>query len=227
MKDDGAFLHREAVQFHWFNRDYGSFDDFLATLRSSRRKNVRRERRMVAEQGIDVQRKKGAEISDEEWQGFYQCYMSTYRKRSGHDGYLNQDFFNRLREDMAQHLMLVVARSGDEIVASSLFLYDSNRLYGRYWGADGHYDALHFETCYYQGIDYCIERGRRRFEPGTQGEHKISRGFVPVNTWSAHWLARPEFFSAIGQYLEAEARHIDHYVDAVNQHVPYKRSADE
>lgn len=110
LKDEGAFLHREAVQFHWYNREYHAFDDFLATLRSSRRKKVKRERRMVAEQGISMQRKTGAEINDEEWLGFFNCYMSTYRKRSGHDGYLNRDFFDRLRQSMAENLMLVVAR---------------------------------------------------------------------------------------------------------------------
>ena len=110
-------------------------------------------------------------------------------------------------------------------LAAAVFYESETALYGRYWGSDGHYDALHFETCYYQGIEYCIETGKALFEPGTQGEHKISRGFVPVETWSAHWLAKPEFFSAISSYLSQEERHIDRYMEAVDGHSPYKDKA--
>jgi predicted N-acyltransferase len=224
MKDEGAFLHREAVQFHWFNRDYHQFDDFLATLRSSRRKNVKRERRLVAEQGVCMQRKTGAEISDEEWQGFYHCYMSTYRKRSGHDGYLNRDFFDRLRANMADQLMLVVGRCNDEIVACSLFLYDSNCLYGRYWGALRDISCLHFEACFYQGIDFCIKNGIQKFDPGTQGEHKLMRGFEPVKSASYHWIADVRFRAAIADFLNHEKRNTDRYQQEAETFLPYRKA---
>jgi predicted N-acyltransferase len=224
MKDKGAFLHREAVQFQWFNRAYTGFDDFLATLRSSRRKNLKRERRMVAEQGITVQRKTGPDISDEEWQGFYLCYMSTYRKRSGHDGYLNRDFFDRLRETMAAQLMLVVARCDEEIVACSLFLYDSRHLYGRYWGALKDFSCLHFEACFYQGIEFCIEHGLQKFDPGTQGEHKLMRGFEPVKSASYHWIENTQFRSVIAEFLNHEKRSTDHYKEQAESFLPYKKA---
>jgi len=224
LKDEGAFLHREAVQFHWYNRDYLEFDDFLASLRSSRRKNVKRERRMVAEQGITMQRKTGADISDEEWQGFFDCYMSTYRKRSGHDGYLNRDFFDRLRATMTAQLMLVVARHAGEIVACSLFLFDSHRLYGRYWGALQTFSCLHFETCFYQGIEFCLERGLQEFDPGTQGEHKLMRGFEPVKSASYHWISDKRFRRAIADYLIHEKRSTDQYKQQAETYLPYKKT---
>jgi predicted N-acyltransferase len=223
LKDEGAFLHREAVQFHWYNRDYSDFGDFLATLRSSRRKNVKRERRKVVEQGITMQRKAGAEISDEEWQGFFDCYMSTYRKRSGHDGYLNRDFFDRLRTNLAGQLMLVVARHGDEIVACSLFLFDSRRLYGRYWGALQDFSCLHFESCFYQGIEFCIENDLQEFDPGTQGEHKLMRGFEPVKSASYHWIADRRFRSAIADFLNHEKRSTDQYKQQAETFLPYRK----
>ena len=223
LKDEGAFLHREAVQFHWYNRDYSGFDDFLATLRSSRRKNLKRERRKVVEQGITMQRKGGAEISDEEWQGFFDCYMSTYRKRSGHDGYLNRDFFDRLRATMAEQIMLVVARHADEIVACSLFLFDSRRLYGRYWGALQEFSCLHFETCFYQGIEFCIEQGLQEFDPGTQGEHKLMRGFEPVKSASYHWIADKRFRLAIADFLNHEKRSTDQYKVQAETYLPYRK----
>jgi predicted N-acyltransferase len=224
MQDEGAFLHREAIQFHWYNRDYQSFDDFLAGLRSSRRKNVKRERRLLQEQGVSVQRKIGAEISDEEWQGFYQCYKNTYQKRSGHDGYLNHDFFERLRNTMSRNLMLVVARYEDEIVACSLFLFDDNRLYGRYWGALQDISCLHFEACFYQGIEFCIEHDLKEFDPGTQGEHKLMRGFEPVKSASYHWIADVRFRRAIADFLNHEKRNTDNYKQQAEGYLPYKKS---
>ena len=225
MKDEGAVLHREAVHFHWFNRNYRVFDDFLATLRSARRKTLKRERRRVAEQGISMQRKIGTEISDDEWHGFYRCYMNTYRKRSGHDGYLNRNFFNRLRQTMAGQLMLVVARCGQQIVACSLFLFDNNRLYGRYWGALQDISCLHFEACFYQGIEFCIEHGLQVFDPGTQGEHKLMRGFEPVKSTSYHWIADVRFRQAITGFLNQERRSTDKYQQQAETYLPYRKDA--
>jgi predicted N-acyltransferase len=224
MKEEGAFLHREAVQFHWYNRDYRHFDDFLTTLRSSRRKNLRRERRKVAEQGLTLQRKVGSEITDAEWLGFFHCYMSTYRKRSGHDGYLNREFFDRIRAAMAAQLMLVVVRHDEEIVACSLFLFDNRRLYGRYWGALQEFSCLHFETCFYQGIEFCIERGLQEFDPGTQGEHKLMRGFEPVKSASYHWIADSRFRLAIKDFLGHEKRSTEQYKKQAETFLPYKKT---
>lgn len=221
--DGDAFLKREAVQFHWFNRDYTGFEDFLLSLRSSRRKNVRRERRLVREQGISLQRKLGGEISDEEWKGFYQCYRDTYRKRSGHDGYLNQAFFKQLRETLTDSLMLVVARRDEAIVASSLFLFDSRSLYGRYWGALDDVSCLHFEACLYQGIEFCIERKLAKFDPGTQGEHKLMRGFEPVRSASCHWIADARFRAAIADFLRHEKRGTDSYQLQAETYLPFKK----
>ena len=223
LLDNKALLKRQAVQFHWYNRDYCNFNDFLLGLRSSRRKNIKRERRRVAEQGVCLQRKQGNEISDEEWQGFYQCYMDTYRKRSGHDGYLNQKFFDLLRETMSEQLMLVVARNGSGIVAASLFLFDGDTLYGRYWGALQDVSCLHFEACFYQGIEFCIERGLTKFDPGTQGEHKLMRGFEPVHSSSFHWVADARFRSAIADFLGHEKRSTDSYKLQAEDYLPYRK----
>ncbi len=223
MKDGGMLLRREAVQFHWFNRDYRTFDDFLASLRSARRKNLKRERRKVAEQGVVLQRKTGQQISAEDWRDFYQCYMDTYRKRSGHDGYLNRDFFDLLRRSMAEHLMLVVARKGPVTVAASLFLFDNNTLYGRYWGALQDISCLHFEACFYQGIEFCIDRGLQKFDPGTQGEHKLLRGFEPVRSTSYHWIKDVRFRTAIADFLRLEKLETDDYQQQAEMVLPYKK----
>ncbi len=224
MNDDGAILHRDAVQFHWFNRDYHSFDDFLATFRSARRKNLKRERRRVAEQGVSLYRVTGTDISDEDWHGFYHCYVDTYRKRSGHDGYLSREFFDLLRGSMAEQLMLVVAHRESEVIAASLFLFDNDTLYGRYWGALQDVSCLHFEACFYQGIEFCIKRRLQKFDPGTQGEHKLMRGFEPVRTASYHWVKDVRFRAAIADFLLHEKRGTDSYQAQAETLLPYKRS---
>lgn len=222
-----SILHREAVQFHWFNHGYKHFNDFLGGLRSSRRKNLKRERRKVTEQGISVQRKVGAEINDAEWAAFYQCYQDTYFKRSGHGGYLNQEFFQQLREKMTDQLMLVVARDGQNIIAASLFLFDSDALYGRYWGALQEVSCLHFEACFYQGIEFCIERGLPKFDPGTQGEHKLIRGFEPIKSASYHWIADSRFRAAIEDFVEHEKAATETYRQESEILLPYKKPENE
>ena len=149
--------------------------------------------------------------------------MNTYRKRSGHDGYLNGDFFDRLRETMSGNLMLVVARREGEVVACSLFLFDANRLYGRYWGALQDISCLHFEACFYQGIEFCIEHGLKEFDPGTQGEHKLMRGFEPVKSASYHWIADSRFRFAIAEFLDHEKRGTDQYRQQAEAYLPYRR----
>jgi predicted N-acyltransferase len=214
-------LIRKDCQFHWHNNNYRNFDDFLATFTSAKRKKARRDRRRVVESGIKFRRIKGADIDAATWSVVYRLISHTFMLR-GSMPYYSESFFRGISEQIPEGILIVLAEIDSAAVAAAVFFESDNCLYGRYWGSDGHYDALHFETCYYQGIDYCIEKKRQRFEPGTQGEHKVSRGFVPVTTWSAHWLARPEFFSAVGQYLRSEGRHIDRYIDAVNEHSPYR-----
>jgi predicted N-acyltransferase len=220
LRDAGMKLRKDC-QFHWHNRGYVDFDDFLATFSSKKRKKVRRERRRVAEQGISFRRLSGAEMDAAIWTDVYELISMTFLRR-GSLPYLSLEFFEEVSKRMPDNLLVILAEKDRQPIAAAVFYDGEDAIYGRYWGADASYNALHFETCYYQGIDYCIEKGRRRFEPGTQGEHKISRGFTPVETWSAHWLARPEFFSAVSQFLDAEKRHVDRYVDAVTSHSPYK-----
>jgi predicted N-acyltransferase len=160
------------------------------------------------------------------WDIVYEFYADTFH-RHGHEPYLNLDFFKRVSAAMPGELMLKVARVGAEPIAVAIFFVGSEALYGRYWGAGGNFHSLHFEACYYQGIEYCIERKLQRFEPGTQGEHKVPRGFVPTLTHSAHYIADPRFAAAIRDYAQREARGVDTYAAAVNEHVPYHRVPDE
>lgn len=216
---------RKDCQFHWHNRGYKSFDDFLATFNSTKRKKVRRDRRHVSEQGITFKRLTGGEMDQTLWREVYELISMTFRRR-GSLPYFNLDFFMEISSRLPETLMVVIAKKKLDIIGAAIFFDTGETLYGRYWGADNHYNALHFETCYYQGIDYCIENHRKIFEPGTQGEHKISRGFTPVTTWSAHWLAHPEFFTAVSQFVNIEQHHIDRYIDAVKTHTPYRKIRD-
>ncbi len=213
---------RKDCQFHWRNRDYRHFDEFLAQFSSRKRKKVRRDRRAVTDQGIRFRWLHGNEIDATTWQTIYGLISSTFLRRGGMP-YYNLAFFRAISQSLAQQVLVVLAETGDTAVAAAIFFVGETRLYGRYWGSNGRYDALHFETCYYQGIEYCIANGLDWFEPGTQGEHKVSRGFLPVTTWSAHWLAHDAFFDAIGRYLDEEQQHIERYIEAVDAHTPYRR----
>ncbi len=220
-----GFLVRKDCQFHWRNRGFGTFDDFLATFTSAKRKKARRDRRRVAESGIRFRRLAGRDLDSDTWSVVYALIARTFMLR-GSLPYFNQAFFEGLGAALPDNLLVILAEKDGQTVAAAVFFESDTTLYGRYWGSDGYYDALHFETCYYQGIDYCIEKGKQCFEPGTQGEHKIARGFGPVTTWSAHWLAHPEFADAIGRYLDEEGRHIDRYMAAVDAHTPFRRDED-
>jgi len=213
---------RQGAQFHWFNRDYKSWDDFVATMNSRKRKNINKERRAVMEQGISFTHKTGGQITAADWQLFYSFYRNTYLKRSGHAGYLTRDFFIQLGEIFAEHCLLVIAHQQDKAIAAALFFVDSKTIYGRYWGCLAEYDFLHFETCYYQGIDYAIQHKLERFDGGAQGEHKIARGFEPVMTYSNHWLAREDFQQAINQFVAAEQDSIANYIADARHYLPYK-----
>jgi predicted N-acyltransferase len=225
LKSAGLILRRDC-QFHWFNHGYESFDAFLGTFTAEKRKKAKRERRRVAEAGIEFDTLHGGDMNDALWDSVYPFYADTFH-RHGHDPYLNLDFFKRVAASMPDRLMLKVARMGPSPIAVAIFFVSDDALFGRYWGAGGNYHSLHFETCYYQGIEYCIEKRLQRFEPGTQGEHKVPRGFVPTMMSSAHFVADPRFAAAIRDFAAREARGVDNYAAAVNEHVPYHRAADE
>ena len=219
-----GLAQRVGPQYHWFNRGFASFDDFLGTFSSRKRKNLRKERRTVTEQGLSLCRLRGDEASDEQWRFFYRCYQTTYARRSGHGGYLNEAFFRAIAATMPEQMLLVLAYQGAEPVAAALNFQGSNSLYGRYWGCVREYDFLHFEACYYQGIEHCIEQGLAHFDPGAQGEHKIQRGFEPILTYSNHWLADEGFAQAIDGFLREERRHIDQYLLEAARMLPFRQS---
>ena len=221
LLSDAGMQLRKDCQFHWHNDGYADFDEFLATFSSSKRKKARRDRRKVAEAGIRFRWLRGDELTSETWDTVYRLISITFMRR-GSLPYFTLQFFHEMSRSLPDNLLVILAEKDEVAIAAAVFFVGNTTLYGRYWGSDGHYDALHFETCYHQGIEYCIEHGLQLFEPGTQGEHKISRGFVPEETWSAHWLQHPQFLSAIGQYLDAERRHIERYMSAVESHSPYK-----
>ena len=217
-----SLLLRSGCQYQWFNRGYGNFDDFLATLSSRKRKNLRKERARVAEAGIHFRHLRGAAITPEIWRCFYRFYANTYLVR-GRRPYLNLDFFLQLGQHMPDTLLLVLAEKDDSPVAGALFFQGEDTLYGRYWGCSNEHQFLHFETCYYQGIDHCIAQGLTRFDSGAQGEHKIQRGFEPVPTWSLHWIAHPAFREAIAEFVQDETRHVQHYLQHAAEYLPFRK----
>jgi predicted N-acyltransferase len=217
-----GMMPRTTIQFHWANRGYASFDEFLQTFSHDKRKKVRQERRKVAEAGIRFKCLEGDDIRERDWAFFNRCYRQTYREH-GSSPYLNLEFFSRIGRTMPRHTVMIVAERDGAAIASSLNLRGPGRLCGRYWGALQHHSALHFETCYYQGIDYCISRGIATFEGGSRGEHKLARGLLPVETCSTHWLAHPEFAGAIEKFLAREASGLGGYVDELNERSPFKQ----
>ncbi|AMO70116.1 hypothetical protein DOK_17700 [gamma proteobacterium BDW918] len=218
-----GFMQRVGPQYHWYDRDYGDFEGFLASFSSRKRKTLRKERRVVAEQGLDLQVLVGDEISAAQWRFFFHCYQLTYAKRSGHGGYLPEAFFAQLAATMSENLVMVVASHGNEPVAVALNFRDQHTLYGRYWGCVREYEFLHFETCYYQGIEYCLREGLRHFDPGAQGEHKIQRGFTPILTYSNHFLTDADFSEAVARFLNEEKQHIAQYLREASAMLPFRR----
>ena len=215
-------LARRSVQFQWFNRDYTHYTDFLNTLTSRKRKSLKKERHKLVEQGVIVKRLTGAALTEQAMDFFYQCYRQTYLKRSGHNGYLSHDLFRQLFVHMRDKLLLVIAQLDGQPIASALYLFDEKTLYGRYWGALADVHGLHYECCYYQGIEFCIEHGIAAFNPGTQGEHKILRGFEPIYCYSNHWMAEPAFHDGIRRFLVHEHPLIADYKKNAEGLLPYK-----
>lgn len=222
--DQLPLIERQACHFRWNNRGYASFDDFLTVLTSRKRKDIRKERARVQEQGVRVEWRVGSEIPMEWWPAFYRCYAMTYYQR-GQAPYLPASFFTRLHASpLAEQLALCVALEGEEVVAAAFYLFDEHSLYGRYWGAVADFDGLHFELCYYQGIEFCIARGLQRFDPGVQGEHKILRGFEPEITRSLHWFENERLRAAVQRFCAEEARAVTAYRNEARTLLPFRQS---
>ena len=217
-----GWLLRIGEQYHWSNQDYGDFDDFLAALSSRKRKTIRKERERANQPGIRIHTLTGPAIEDRHWDAFYRFYLNTVEKKWG-NAYLTRDFFGRLGHDMADRVVLFMAEENGRFVAGALNLLGRDTLYGRNWGSEGDYRFLHFEMCYYRAIDFAIAQGLAKVEAGAQGEHKISRGYLPVETWSAHWIADPSLRHAVAVFLEDERRHMAAAIEALADSGPYRR----
>jgi predicted N-acyltransferase len=217
-----GWVLRRDCQFQWHNRGYRDFDGFLAQFSAEKRKKARRERRRVQEQGIVFRTLSAAEIDAAALDAAWRFHADTFA-RHGHTPYLSRACFGALAAALGTAMLFKFALRAGRPVAASIFFRSRDTLYGRYWGGDDTYHSLHFEACYYQGIEYCIEHGLARFEPGTQGEHKIARGFEPVQTWSAHWLGDAALRRAVARHLAAEGAAVDEYAALVAAHTPFRR----
>jgi predicted N-acyltransferase len=221
--EDAGLIPRLDCQFHWHNQGYGSFDDFVAGLTAQKRKKLRRERRRVAEAGVLHRTLHGDGLDEAMIETVYTLHARTFA-RFGNPPYLNLDFFRRLARSMPRALVVELALRNDEVIACSISLRSDDTLYGRYWGASGDFHSLHFETCLYRGIEYCIRERLAHFEPGTQGEHKLLRGFVPAPVWSMHQINDPRFAVAIRDWLKRERSRRRAYLRAAIGHLPFRRA---
>jgi hypothetical protein len=218
-----GMLERSSVQFHWRNAGYGSFEEFLAALSRDKRKKIRQERKRVAEAGVGLRRVTGRDATARDWDFFTSCYRRTYREHRS-TPYLNREFFGMIAERMPDQVLLVIAERDGRPIAAALDLYGRDALYGRYWGSIEYVPGLHFEACYYQAIEFCIERGIALFEGGAQGEHKHARGFLPEAARSFHWLAHPAFNRAVDEYLAREGAHVSAYIDELDERTPFRKA---
>ncbi len=223
-----GWMLRTTVQFHWQQREpepYVDFTDFLANMQREKRKKIQQERRKVADAGVTFTWLEGASISEEDWDYFYRCYSITYQAHRS-TPYLSRDFFARMASTMPENWMMVLASKNGARVAASLIGIDRNHgtAFGRYWGATEHIPCLHFAACYYEPLAWCIANQMGRFEGGAQGEHKMARGLLPVQTWSAHWLAHPQFAQAVAEFLQREGAGMESYMDELNERRPFKAS---
>jgi predicted N-acyltransferase len=218
---EAGFLQRKGLQFHWRNPGYATFEDFLAALSSRKRKAIRKERREAVAAGLTIKRLTGSEITEQHWDAFFRFYMSTSDRKWG-QAYLNRAFFAEIGRSLADRVMLVMVEGGGKLVAGALNLIGSEALYGRNWGCLGHFPFLHFEVCYYQAIEFAIERKLARVEAGAQGEHKLQRGYMPTATHSAHWIRDPALRRAIDDYLKRERVHIQAQIDGLAEESPFR-----
>ncbi len=221
LKQQGMMI-RHDCQFHWSNNNYADFNDFLQQLSSRKRKNILKERQKVNQAGVTIKRLNGHQANARDWKLFSHFYQQTFAQKWG-TATLNYDFFIDIAQQLPDQVLLVLAEQNNQCIAGALMYHSDTTLYGRFWGCDKHLDGLHFEACYYQGIEYCIEQGLTSFEPGAQGEHKVARGFVPTLTRSAHFMPQDHFKQAIEQFIAHEKTNVFHYIDEVMQHLPYKK----
>ncbi|MDD9878115.1 MAG: GNAT family N-acetyltransferase [Magnetovibrio sp.] len=219
---DMGFLARQGQQFHWHNQDYADFDAFLATLTSRKRKQIRKERARVADIGLDIRALRGAEITERHWDAFYAFYRNTSDRKWG-SAYLTREFFSLLGERAGDDVVLIYGEADGMPVCGALNMAGRDALYGRNWGAAANFKFLHFETCYYRAIDFAIEHGLKRVEAGAQGPHKIQRGYVPVPTYSAHWIADPGLRDAVARFLIDERLGIEAEMTVLAAHTPYRQ----
>jgi predicted N-acyltransferase len=220
------WLKRTDTQFHWFNRGYATFDEFLADLSSRKRKNIRKERQTVGEFGIELEQLTGGAITEAHWDAFFAFYMDTGSRKWG-SPYLTRRFFSLIGKSMADSILLVMARRGRKLIAGALNFIGSDALYGRNWGAIEHHPNLHFEACYYQAIEFAIARKLARVEAGAQGQHKLARGYVPRSTHSLHYLAHPGLARAVADYLEHERLAVAENQSALAEHAPFRNAVED
>jgi predicted N-acyltransferase len=218
-----GFLMRQDQQFHWENRGYDSFDQFLAELSSSKRKNLRKERAAVRELGIEFDWLTGRDITEAHWDRFFEFYMDTGSRKWGRP-YLNRNFFSRIGETMADQILLVMARRGSRHIAGALNLFGEGVLFGRNWGSVEFHPFLHFETCYYQAIDFAIAHRFKKVEAGAQGAHKLLRGYMPTATYSAHYIAHPGLRRAVDDYLSREREAVSEHIEELAERGPFRKA---
>ncbi|MGB3808877.1 MAG: GNAT family N-acetyltransferase [Parvibaculum sp.] len=216
-----GLLQRTDQQFHWENRGYKSFDEFLGDLSSRKRKMIRKERERALEHDISIEWVTGADLTENHWDAFYAFYMDTGSRKWG-SPYLTREFFSLINERLADRTLLIMARSNGRYIAGALNFIGDEVLFGRNWGAIEHHPFLHFECCYYQAIDFAIARGLKRVEAGAQGEHKLARGYLPAKTYSAHWIANASFSEAVAEYLARERLHVDHDIETLGEYSPFR-----
>lgn len=221
-----GWMQRQGVQFRWQNEDFASFDDFLMTLSHDKRKKIRQERKKIVASGVQCRAIKGADITQEQWNFFYQCYANTYREHHS-TPYLTPRFFKQIGRTMPENILLILAYINDEPIASALNIYHDTTLYGRYWGALQYVPGLHFELCYYQAQEFCIANKIQYFEGGAQGEHKLARGFKPRPTCSFHKMTHPDFERAIRDFVEREAQGVVAYTHELEERAPFKTAISE
>lgn len=217
-----GFLHRTDQQFHFTNEGYGSYDDFLATLQSRKRKALKKERRTAIENGISIDWLTGSDLTEAIWDQFFAFYMDTGGRKWGRP-YLTRSFYSLIGERMADDILLVMAKRGGRYIAGAINFIGGDALYGRHWGCTEDYPFLHFEVCYHQAIDFAIARGLRRVEAGAQGEHKLARGYMPVTTHSAHFITHPGLARAVADYLEQERRDVEETGEYLAEHGPFRK----
>ncbi len=220
-----GYLQRMDQQFHWHNPGYRSFEDFLGDLSSKKRKNLRRERRDAVADGVEIQWLTGSDLTEAHWDAFYRFYVDTGSRKWG-SPYLTRRFFSLINESMPEDVLLILCRRNGRYIAGALNFIGGDTLFGRNWGCIEDHRFLHFETCYYQAIDFAIQHGLRKVEAGAQGSHKVARGYLPEPTYSAHWIADAGFRRAVADFLDRERRHVQEDIDYVEERSPYKATLD-